>query len=384
MLPPAPAVSFLKYFLPVRDPRRKCGKLHKLEKIIGLSVIAIMGRAETWSEVEQYGEYHQGWISNFLDLENGIPSHDTFGRVFSMLDPKEFQECFVNWVESLRKHVSSEIVSIDGKTLRRSFDKANGTLPFHIVSAWSNENELSLGQQQVDKKSNEITAIPRLLKLLALKGCIVTIDAMGCQKDITKQIRDKKADYVLTLKSNQKNLRDRAENFFNDHSKTNFKDLEHEFHETKDDDHGRKEHRKYYLTTNINFLKPIDGWADIASVGMVVATRTIKGESTSHTRYFISSLKEKSILDFSRAVRCHWGIENKLHWTLDVCMREDMCRIRKNYAAQNFAALRKMALNLIKTDKSSNKSFRSKKFRASCQPEYLIACLINKNINELN
>ena len=335
-----------------------------------------------WVDVEEFGKCHMEWLSTLVDLENGIPSHDTIGRIFSILDPDEFQKCFIAWVETLRKPIAGEIVSIDGKTIRRSFDKANGGLPFHIVSAWANENGLSLGQQQVIGKSNEITAIPELLKVLALDGAIVTIDAMGCQKNITKQIRAKKADYVLALKGNQENLHNRAINFFKEQAENNFKDPCIESSHTSEKSHGRFEERDYYFSTKINCMRPIEGWSDLASIGMVVARRTLNGETTTHTRYYLSSLKENSIADFARAVRVHWGIENKLHWVLDVCMREDQSRVRKNYAAQNFAALRKIALNLIKLDKTPKKSFRLKKYRASILPEYALAVLLNKNSND--
>jgi len=375
-------ISILEHFSVITDPRRTCGKLHKLDKILTLAVLAIISGAESWVDIEEFGKCHEEWLSTFLDLEGGIPSHDTIGRVFGILDPHEFQQCFISWVETLRKPIEGEIISVDGKTLRRSFDKANGDLPFHIVSAWANENGLSLGQQQVIGKSNEITAIPELLKLLALDGCIVTIDAMGCQKEITKQIRDKKADYVLALKDNHKNLHRRAKSFFKEHEKNNFADPRVESYKTSEKDHGRFEERSYYFTTEINCLLPFEDWSDLHSVGMVVARRTIKGKTSTQTRYYISSLKENSIADFSRAVRVHWGIENKLHWILDVCMREDQSRVRKNYAAQNFAALRKIALNLIKLDKTPKKSFRLKKYRASLLPEYALSCLVNKIINK--
>lgn len=376
--------DLLSHFSVITDPRRDCGKLHKLEKIFAISVCAIMSGAESWVEVESFGIEKEEWLSELIDLENGIPSHDTFGRVFGLIDPEEFQICFSNWVESLRKHISREIVAIDGKTIRRSFDKANNELPFHIVSAWANENELSLGQVQVDKKSNEINAIPRLLKLLALEGCIVTLDAMGCQKKITKEIRKKKADYVLVLKSNQKNLYGRAKAFFEEHEKNGYKDPDFEFFETKSKSHGRDEHRRYYLTTKTNFLQPASGWTDLNSVGMIEATRTVNGKTSTQTRFFISSLTKDSVSDFSRAVRCHWGIENKLHWILDVCMREDESRVRKNYAAQNLAALRKIALNLIKMEKSTKKSFRVKKLKASWSEKYALSVLLGKNVNDLS
>ena len=230
-------LSSLAHFSVISDPRRRCGKLHKLEKIMAVSVLAIISGAESWVDIAEFGACHAEWLATCLDLENGIASHDTIGRVFSILDPDEFQRCFISWVETLRKPFNAEIVSVDGKTLRRSFDKANGELPFHIVSAWANENGLSLGQQQVVGKSNEITAIPALLKLLVLDGSIVTADAMGCQKEITKQIRDKKADYVLALKSNQKNLYCHAQNFFKEHEK----DRSIESYDTSEKGHGRSE-----------------------------------------------------------------------------------------------------------------------------------------------
>jgi predicted transposase YbfD/YdcC len=375
-------LSLLSHFSVIRDPRRVNRKLHHLDKILVVSICGILSGAESWVEVEEFGKANQEWLARLIDLENGIPSHDTFGRVFGLLDPDGLQSCFSRWVETLRQHVDREIVAIDGKTLRRSFDKANGELPFHIVSAWANENELSLGQVAVDEKSNEIKAIPELLKVLALEGCIVTIDAMGCQKEITEKIREKKADYVLTLKRNHKNLNDRAEMFFQEHGKTNFRDLDHEFYETTEKNHGRDENRKYYLTTLTNCLQPMNGWKDLNSIGMVIATRTVDGQTSSYTRYFISSLRKNSISDFSRAVRCHWGIENKLHWTLDVCFREDLCRVRKDYAAINFALLRKICLNLVKLEKSTKKSFRVKKFKATFSRDYLLFVLLNKNTKD--
>jgi predicted transposase YbfD/YdcC len=377
-------ISLLSHFVSISDPRRNCGKLHRLEKILTLTVLAIIAGGESWVDIEEFGKCHEEWLSTFMELENGIPSHDTIGRIFSILDPDEFQKCFISWVETLRKPFAREIVSVDGKTLRRSFDKANGKLPFHIVSAWANENGLSLGQQQVIGKSNEITAIPELLKVLALKGAIVTIDAMGCQKNITKQIRKKNADYVLALKDNQGNLHNRAINFFKEQAENHFKDASVESFHTSEKGHGRFEERDYYFSTKINCMRPFEGWSDLASIGMVVARRTVNGETTTHTRYYISSLKEKSVTDFARAVRVHWGIENKLHWVLDVCMHEDLSRVRKDYAAQNFAALRKIALNLIKLDPIPKKSFRLKKYRASIMPEYALSVLINKNFNNNN
>lgn len=377
-------LSLLEHFSVITDPRRTCGKLHKLEKVLSLTVLAIISGAESWVDVEEFGWCHEEWLSSFLDLENGIPSHDTIGRIFGLLDPQEFQKCFISWVETLRQPIAKEIVSIDGKTLRRSFDKANSKLPFHIVSAWASENGLSLGQQQVVGKSNEIRAIPELLKLLTLEGAIVTIDAMGCQKEITKQICNKQADFVLALKDNQKNLHNRVINFFNDQAKTNFTDPVIESHQSRERSHGRLEEREYYFSTAIGCLKPFQGWSNVNSIGMVVARRTVDGKTTTHARYYISSLKQNSVADFARAVRLHWGIENKLHWVLDVCMREDQSRVRKNYGAQNFAALRKIALNLIKLDQTPKKSFRLKKYRASILPEYALSVLLNKKVNNHN
>jgi predicted transposase YbfD/YdcC len=373
-------LSLLKYFSVISDPRREGGnKLHGVGTILGLSIYAIMSGAESWAEIEQFGNEKKEQLSEFLDLENGIPSHDTIGRVFGILDPEEFQRCFIAWVESIRRHVDKDIISIDGKTLRRSVDKANHEFPFHIVSAWSSENELSLGQIQVDKKSNEIIAIPELLKYLVLDKCIVTIDAMGCQKTITGCIREKKADYVLALKANHENLHNRAQQYFSDLK--NIQSDHMESFTTNEKGHGRIEQRTYYFTSEINFLKPYAGFVDLQGVGMVEATRTINGETSKQLRYFISSLPKGAVSDFARAVRCHWGIENKLHWTLDVCMREDDCRVRKNYAAQNFAALRKIALNLIKQDTNSKISFRGRILKAAWSLNYALSTLFQKKVN---
>ena len=289
-------LGLIEHFSVIKDPRRNCGKKHELTKIFCLSICAILGGCDSWVEVELYGKEKFSWLSKFLDLSGGVPSHDTFGRVFSIIDPGEFEKCFNSWVSSLRESINREVVSIDGKTLRRSFDKANSQLPFHIVSAWASDNGMSLGQVQVDKKSNEIKAIPKLLDVLALKDCIVTIDAMGSQKKIAEKVVQKKADYVLTLKANQKNLHSRTKSFFKEHQKSDYKKLDHSFYETKEKGHGRYEERSYYLTSNINFLKPIEGWTNLNSVGMVVAKRTINGKTSTQVRYFITSLKKEDTL----------------------------------------------------------------------------------------
>ena len=252
------------------------------------------------------------------------------------------------------------------------------------MSAWASENELSLGQVQVDKKSNEIKAIPRLLDLLVVKDCIVTLDAMGCQKAISKKIRSKEGDYVFTLKGNQGNLHERVRNFFNNHQESSFRNLDHEFHMTEEKSHGRHETRSYYLVNDLAFLKPHKGWQDLNGVGMVISERTVNGKTSSQTRYFITSLGTRSISDFARAVRCHWGIENKVHWILDVCFREDQCRVRKNYAAQNFAMLRKIVLNLIKQDKKTKASFKARKLLATWSENYALEVLIGKKLNDSN
>ncbi len=308
-------------------------------------------------------------MSNFLDLKNGIPSHDTFGRVFSMIDPAEFKRCFLSWIKAVSQITSGEIIAIDGKTLRRSCDKKSNQAAIHMVSAWANTNSLVLGQIKVDDKSNEITAIPKLLKLLEIKGCIVTIDAIGCQKKIADEIIDNGADYILALKANQGKLFEQTEHFFNEAEQNNFNHINHETYVTAEKSHGRQEKREYRLVKEINFGDHKDDWNHLNSIAMVTSTRIIGEKQTIEKRYYISSLSGE-IERFAEGVRNHWGIENKLHWILDVQFREDDSRIRKGNGAENFAMLRHVALNLLKQDKKTKLGIKGKRYRAAVDQKY--------------
>ena len=368
--------SIEEYFSELEDCRIDRNRRHKLIDIIVISICATLSRCEDFVEIADYGEVKKKWLKTFLELPNGIPSHDTFTRVFRRLDPEGFQRCFSNWVESLRREISGEIVSIDGKTIRRAVDKASAQAGLHVVSAWANENELSLGQVAVENKSNEIVAIPKLLALLDLQGCVVTIDAGGCYSNIASDIRDKKADYVFALKANQPSLYKKATELFKS-------DADVQFFETNDNNHGRLENRQYYITSDIESLNLGNKWRDIRSIGMVVSSRQINGKTSTQTRYFITSLKNNA-KKFAKAVRKHWGIENSLHWILDVIFNEDYSRSRKDNSTLNLAALRKIAINLAKADKKSTKSIKVRRLIASLDDNYLLKLLTQNNSNVSN
>ena len=332
---------------------------------------------QTWKIL---GNQKKDWLESFLELPGGIPSHDTFNRIFRSLDPEEFEKCFIDWVELLRKNISKEIVAIDGKTIRRSFDNANNELAVHIVSAWAKENGLSLGQVAVSEKSNEITAIPRLLQLLSLEDCIVTIDAMGCQKKIAEEICKQKADYVLELKKNHEKLFNKVEIFFEGHQSNQFRNLKYEYLETKDKNHGRVEIRRYWITEEIAGLNIDSAWTDLQSIGMVERIR-ITGEKTEREIHFYLTSLKADVKEFARAARGHWSIENSLHWVLDVTFREDDSRVRKDYGAQNLAMLKKIALNLIKANSTRKASMRSKRRIAALDQNFLLEILLDKSVS---
>ena len=313
-------------------------------------------------------------MRTFLKIPNGIPSHDTFGRVFALLDPKEFAECFCNWTQSLRRSFAREIVALDGKTLRRSHDRAIGKSAIHMVSAWASENGLVLGQIKVDQKSNEITAIPELLRALELRGCIVTIDAMGTQKTIAKEIHEADAQYVLALKGNHERVQQEVKDFFCDARERKFKGLPHGFLETIEKDHGRIETRRYWITEEIRWFADCTQWEGLRSFGMVESTREIQGNSTAEVRFFLCSIKADAA-EFARAVRGHWGIENQLHWSLDVAFGEDQCRARVGHASENLARLRHIALNILKSDTTKKRGIKGKQKNAGWDHSYLLHLL---------
>ena len=360
--------NIIRNFSELKDPRLERKKLHKLIDIIVIAICAVIGGADGWEDIERFGKAKEKWFRVFLELENGIPSHDTFNRVFSLINAKKFQECFINWIKEISQLSKGEIISIDGKTVRRSYDRWNNKGAVHIVSAWANNNRLVLGQIKVNEKSNEITAIPELLSYLEIEGCIITIDAMGCQKEIASKIQDGKGDYVLALKENHKNLYEDVKLYLEDkRENSDFK--EEEYYRSIEKDHGRIEERKYWITTDIDWLENKSKWAGLKSIGMVESTRDIKGNISKEVRFYLCSI-EGNVKEFSKAVRSHWGIENSVHWVLDMTFREDESRIRKGHSAENFNVLRHIALNLLKKEKSKG-SIRGKRLKAGWDNAFL-------------
>jgi predicted transposase YbfD/YdcC len=368
-------VENLSYHLSIiPDPRLDRRKEHSLHDVLMIAILAMLCGAESFVDFEDFGKAKEGWLRGFLALPNGIPSHDTFGRVFAAIDNKLFAESFRNWTEGLRKKISGEIVAIDGKTLRRSHHKSSAKSAIHMVSAWGRENGLVLGQIKVDEKSNEITAIPQLLRVLELSECIVTIDAMGTQKEIAREVREADADYVLALKGNHETVLEEVSSFLLDAKKNNFAGIPHEFLETVEKDHGRIETRRYWITGEVNWFADRELWEGLRSFGMVESLREINGVTTTETRFFLASISP-SVKTFARAVRGHWAVENSLHWSLDVCFAEDDCRIRVGYAAENTAILRHIVLNILKSDTSKKRGIKGKQKNASWDHSYLLSLL---------
>ncbi|ELR72294.1 Mobile element protein [Fulvivirga imtechensis AK7] len=369
---PNPKVSsekisgFSSFFADLKDPRRthQGNRLYPLEEILFLCIAAVISGADTWTSINLFGKSKLDWLKKWYPYENGIPSHDVLGKVFAALEPGAFSRCFISWVNSIADTTRGEVVAIDGKTICRSDDKGKGKSAIHVVSAFASENGLCLGQLAVASKSNEITAIPELLELLALKGCTVTIDAMGCQKNIAKTIVEKDADYILMVKGNQKGLRDQIEKLFS---------IKPVASENKDSDlgHGRIEHRKCEVINQLNFLDDRQEWVGLKSVIRITSERISKdtGKGTTQIRYYISSL-DTDAKSINRAVRSHWSVENKLHWVLDVVFKEDASLKKKDNSALNYNIIAKMALTLMDREKSTKKSKPSKRLLAALDDNY--------------
>jgi predicted transposase YbfD/YdcC len=361
-------------FAEIEDPRR-INRSHQLIDIIVLAICGLICGADNWVEIETFGKAKQGWFKQFLELPNGIPSHDTFGRVFAVIDPQQFRESFLNCVKSIAELVEKHI-TIDGKQLRRSHDRTNDKTALHMVSAWSSENGIVLAQEKVRDKSNEIIAIPALLELLALANCVITIDAMGCQTKIAQKIVDADADYVLALKKNQEKLHEIVEILFSDPNE--IKATKPDYHRDVNKGHGRIEIRECWATHDAEYLKYIEQelghWEGLQSLIMVKSERIINGDTSTETRYFISSLPPdaKYLL---HTIRSHWGIENKLHWVLDMSFREDDSRVRQGNATENLAIMRHLCLNLLKRETTAKCGIKAKRLKAGWDVNYLFKVL---------
>jgi predicted transposase YbfD/YdcC len=374
-----PSSQLLELFTPcfaaLPDPRIDRTKRHALLDILVVALCATLGGANGWADIERFGKAKLDFFRQFLELPNGIPSHDTFGRVFARLDPAALLNCIQQWLAAFRSARDGELVAIDGKTLRGSFDTAAGQGPLQLVSAWAAEARLVLGQVAVAADSNEITAIPLLLEVLDLRGGIVTIDAMGCQKEIAAAIRAREADYVLTVKGNQGSLYEEISSFFLDCLDRDFAGVAHRCYQTVADNHGRHERRRYTVVAVPEALRARHDWQDLTSIGMVYSERQVGAEELEmETRFFISSLAPK-VKRFARAVRGHWGIENHLHWSLDVIFAEDQSRVRRDHGPTNLGVLRRLALSILQQDTSSKDSLRGKRLSAGWDEDCLLKLL---------
>ena len=361
-------LDWLQHFEPLEDPRQSGKVWYPLDEILMLCLFAVVAGAEGWVEVAAFGRAKLDFLRRYRPFENGTPSHDQLGDIFAALDAETFQSCFIAWVGALMK-LGPDVVAIDGKTLRRAYQEGGAKAPIHMISAWSSRQRLVLGQAKVADKSNEITAIPDLLDLLTLKGATVTIDAMGCQKEIASKIIDKEADYVLALKGNQGTLREDVELFFAEQKARDFEDVAVSRHRTVDGDHGRIETRTYTAIDDIGWLDERHDWTGLKSIVMVESLREIDGKTEPETRFYISSLPADAKLQ-GEAIRSHWGIENSHHWVMDMVFRDDECRIRKDNAPANFATIKHMAGNLMRR-LDDKKSMRLKRRVAAWDDAYL-------------
>jgi predicted transposase YbfD/YdcC len=368
------SVRIQDHFADLTDPRRR-KVVHPLVNIVTIAVCAVICGADDFVSIADWARQKRGWLSEILDLSAGIPSHDRFNAVLGSLKPAEFEKCLLNWITELHEVTAGQVVAIDGKTLRRSFDKASNKSAIHMVSAWATANHLTLGQVAVDAKSNEITAIPRLLEILEISGCIVTIDAMGCQAAIASAIVAGKADYVLAVKENQPTLHEGIEAYFIDQMEEDFARVKVSRHETKERGHGRDERRTYYVCDAPADLPDRGRWTGLKRIGVAINETVRNGEATDAVRYYILS-KRMSARSFGAAVRGHWSIENICHWSLDVTFGEDQSRIRKGHADANFSILRRTALSLLKNEKTEKVGVKNKRLIAGWNESYLEKVLL--------
>lgn len=371
--------GILRFFGDLPDPRAH-NVIHKLYDIFVLAICAVICGADGWVEVQEFGRSKESWFKTFLDLKHGIPSHDTFGRVFANLDPDAFERCFVAWTRALPAVTGGKLIAIDGKAIRRSFDHAwDKSGMAHLVSAFVQANHIVFAQLAVADKSNEIDAIPRLLRLLDLHDATVTIDAMGCQREVARQIIEAEGDYVLAVKENQPTLHQKVQSLLDEAILENFEGMKHDRHQTIDGDHGRVETRRVWMTNEVHWLGKdlLAQWPGLKSIVAVERLREDQssGKSSCERRYFISSMATLDAVAMAKTVRGHWSVENNLHWQLDVSFNEDQRRIRKDHGAENFSRLCRLALNLLKREKSAKIGVHGKRLKAGWDNHYLLKLL---------
>jgi predicted transposase YbfD/YdcC len=366
--------SITHHFADLTDPRIDRSRLHELLDIVAIAICAVVAGADSWDDIEDFGNAKIDWLKTFLALPNGIPSHDTFRRLFERLDPDEFQRGFLGWIEALHEATERQVVAIDGKALRRSFDRAKGQSALHMVHAWATANHLLLGQVAVVEKSNEITAIPKLLRILEISGAIVTIDAMGCQKEIARTIRGRKADYILALKANHERLFEQVVAFWEAGYSRRMKGPDIRYHRQWNESHGRFEARRCWAASDLDWLEGRAEWEGLRSVVFIESERFIGEALSVETRYYLSSLPNDAKV-LNEAVRSHWGVENSLHWVLDMTFHEDRSRIKKENAPENFGLLRRLALCLLKKETTSKRSIKGKRLQAAWDDGYLLRVL---------